>query len=237
MTKPSPPRLNTNCANAGGTLCGAGHSSTMLDANTSSNSTSAAFKSTPKPVSSSGAGTPTSASSPSKTALLDSFASFHEQHTPPQPASPARVFTQQWSLFQPCFGTANESHLTRLPHEIAARVFLLLDRPSVLCKASRILHAQFYSDPFLLATWLVLHNQFLPSRGAEHFEACLEKEVSEEADAVPLIPMLKPLNAVHPLLAAMKHEARLKILEDKPDVAEMLLKIEPFVSRYELQRM
>ncbi|KAI8835816.1 hypothetical protein BJ741DRAFT_201558 [Chytriomyces cf. hyalinus JEL632] len=238
MTKPSPPRLNTNCANAGGTLCGAGHSSTMLDANTSSNSTSAAFKSTPKPVSSSGAGTPTSASSPSKTALLDSFASFHEQHTPPQSASPARVFTQQWSLFHPCFGAANESHLTRLPHEIAARVFLLLDRPSVLCKASRILHAQFYSDPFLLATWLVLHNQFLPSRGAEHFETCLEKEVSdEEAAAVPLIPMLKPLNAVHPLLAAMKHEARLKILEDKPDVAEMLLKIEPFVSRYELQRM
>ncbi|KAJ3028053.1 UNVERIFIED_CONTAM: hypothetical protein HDU68_002569 [Siphonaria sp. JEL0065] len=103
-----------------------------------------------------------------------------------------------------------------LPHELIAKVFLLLSVPTRLAAASRALHAEFYGDAFLVATWLALHN---------HFASALT------------LRSLRPPAPVHPLLAAMKHPSRLRLVAKRTDVAEMLLRIEPFTSRYELQRM
>ncbi|KAI9339575.1 hypothetical protein BDR26DRAFT_1007735 [Obelidium mucronatum] len=127
--------------------------------------------------------------------------------------APSTLATSSWfsyddTQFSPCF-------LARLPHEIIAKIYLLLPVPTILAAASRSFHAEFYLDPFLLATWLVMHNQFLPSDAG----------------------ILRPISPVHPLLAAMKHSTRFRLVSSKPDVAEMLLRIEPFTSRYELQRM
>ncbi|KAI8620124.1 hypothetical protein BC830DRAFT_1100720 [Chytriomyces sp. MP71] len=129
---------------------------------------------------------------------------------------------------------ASHSILEGFPHEILARVFLMLPVPTRLAATCRRMHTHFYVDPFLPAHWLILHNQYLPVHACVspiHSQPALHRKSQEEQ------LQLRPVTPVHPLLAAMKHESRVRLLEDKPWIAEMLLKIEPFVSRYELQRM
>ncbi|ORY36198.1 hypothetical protein BCR33DRAFT_486441 [Rhizoclosmatium globosum] len=108
------------------------------------------------------------------------------------------------------------NNISRLPHELLARIFLLLSNPTRLASASTALYTALHRDAFLLAAWLAVHNHFVP---------------------VSICPPLRPPAPVHPLLAALKHPLRVKLIARKPDVAHMLLRIDPFVSRYELQRM